>query len=819
MLHPLLSLSASAKNLACWVGIWNLSPRLMNTSLSWLNDHIDLSGLCTSELSELLTFSGIEVEGITTKGIPSELVVVAQIKEANPHPDADKLKVCLVDAGEPELRQIVCGAKNYSVGDKVPCALPGADLGGGFVIKEGKLRGVASLGMLCGASEIGMTDEEDGLMILPPDSPIGAKLSELFSSDTVFELEVTPNRPDSLSHRGVARELSVLSKRELKNPASPQLTTQSAAVSLQSATCPFYTATRISGVKVGESPSWLKSKLEAIGLRPINNVVDITNYLLHDLGQPLHAFDAAKVNGPLVVRQASPGEIFRALDEADYELTEVDCVISDQGGNVLALAGVMGGLESGVTEATTDLILESAWFTPSEIRHTSRRLILTSDSSYRFERQADPAMVLPTAARAIELILELAGGTAEGIGVVGEIPNEFPAVTFSPEQLAQVTADSITVEEASECLTRLGLIDKGDGSWRIPSNRPDLTRPIDLIEEVVRVIGFQRIPISTLAHTVPSSESDRFYDAEITVKRHLAALGFYECQTIKLIAENQLSDLLPLKPLQEADYIRVALPLSEDHSVMRPSLAPGLIASAANNARQGAKAIRLFEAGNCFRHFGGGKKKDNEFPVLALLQTGPLTPPSWAQTNPAQSDLFDLKGILQSLAPNLALSFKPKDLSEGYLLTATVHLGEANVGVVGRLSPARCRELDLPLETHLAEIDLAKIVKIFQKEQPVSDLPQFPGSSRDVAMELPLDLPAAKIENALLQFQNPLLVSSRCVSLFSDSSGEKIAADKKSVAYTFLYRAPERTLKTKEVEQAHQALLAHLQGALPVTFR
>jgi len=287
----------------------------MNTSLSWLNDHIDLSCLTTAELSDLLTFSGIEVEGIESKGIPSDLIVVAEIKEAQPHPDADKLKVCMVDAGEAELRQIVCGAKNYSVGDKVPCALPGADLGGGFVIKEGKLRGVPSLGMLCGASEIGLPDAEDGLMILPSDSEIGAKMTDLYPSDTLFELEVTPNRPDSLSHRGVARELSVLSKRSLKAFTPPEAPTASSSIALNSETCPYYTATKISGVTVTDSPAWLKTKLETIGLRPINNVVDITNYILHDLGQPLHAFDAAQVTGSLQIRNAQEGETFQALDE------------------------------------------------------------------------------------------------------------------------------------------------------------------------------------------------------------------------------------------------------------------------------------------------------------------------------------------------------------------------------------------------------------------------------------------------------------------------------------------------------------------------
>lgn len=792
----------------------------MNTSLAWLADHIDLSGLSTEELSDLLTFSGIEVEGIAKSGIPSELVLVAQIQEATPHPDADKLKVCQVDVGESALRQIVCGAKNYSVGDKVPCAMPGADLGGGFVIKEGKLRGQASLGMLCAASEIGLQDQEDGLLILPPESVVGTKLADLYPTDTIFELEVTPNRPDSLSHRGVARELSVLSKRALK-PLHPhqELTSQVAtSVSLESATCPYYTATRISGVKVQESPAWLQNKLEAIGLRPINNIVDITNYLLHDLGHPLHAFDAAKVSGNLIIRNATQGEGFQALDEEHYLLEHEDCVISDESGHSLALGGVMGGLESGVTETTTDLILESAWFTPSEIRKTSRRLNLTSDSSYRFERRADPEMVETAAKRAIELIVELAGGTPEATEIAGVVPAPFPSVLFSMEQLAQVSAGSISPEEALDCLTRLGLSQNQDSSWSIPSNRPDLSRPIDLIEEVVRVIGFERIPISTLAHTAPSSASDRAYDKELALKKHLAALGFYECQTIKLIAEGQLREVLPLKPMLDSDFIRVALPLSEDNAVMRPSLAPGLIASAGNNARQNTKAIRLFETGTCFRHFGGGKKKDNEFPVLALLLTGPQSPASWANTHPAGSDLFDLTAVIQSLFPNFTLTLKPKDFAN-FLLTATIHLGDVNVGVMGRLAPSRCRELDLPLETHLAELDLSKLAQLASEERPVTDLPQFPGSSRDAAMEVPLTLPAADITAAIAKFKNPLLVSSRCLSLFNDPSGEKMAADKKSVAYTFLYRSAERTLKAKEVDDAHQALLAHLTGALPVSFR
>ncbi len=792
----------------------------MKSSLAWLKDHLDLSELSSEELSSLLTFSGIEVEGIEQRGIPSPLIVVAQIKEAEQHPNADKLKVCQVDVGEKELRQIVCGAKNYSVGDKVPCALPGADLGRGFIIKEGKLRGTASNGMLCAASEIGLVDQEDGLLILPADSTIGQPLVELHSSDTVFELEVTPNRPDSLCHRGVARELSVLAKRDLITlPEVSSETTPSEDMQLLSGTCPFYSATIIKGVKVGPSPAWLQQKLEAIGLAPINNIVDITNYVLHDLGQPLHAFDAAKVSAPLVIRNSPGGEVFRALDENDYTLLTEDCVISDQAGNALALGGIMGGLESGVTYSTTDIILEAAWFTPSEIRRTSRRLNLSSDSSYRFERQTDPALVLLAAARAIQLILELAGGKAETTQVAGTCPDLTRTISFSLEQLNQVSADSISKEEAIDCLQRLGLSQGSEeGVWQIPSSRPDLTRPIDLVEEVVRVIGFDRIPNSSAGHFVPSSASDKIYDEELALKKHLAALGFYECQTIKLIAPSQLEQCLPLKPLQDADLISVALPLSEEQSLMRPSLAPGLIASAAHNVHQGTQSLRLFEAGNCFRHLGGGKKKDQEFPTLALLLAGPQDPASWKTPQPQGTDLFDLKGILQSFLPNLPLSLKPKDLP-GYLLSATVHFGDANLGVLGRLAPAQCRALDLPLETHLAELDLKKLATLRSTPRVIAELPQFPGSSRDAALELPLEHPASAVADAIAKFKEPLLVSSRCISLFSDPSGEKIAADKKSLAYSFLYRSGEKTLKAKDVDATHQRLLAHLTNSLPVTFR
>ena len=368
----------------------------MNVSLQWLSDHVDFSEYSMSQLDELLTFAGIEVEGI--QSLPDHLVV-AEVLSSERHPDAEKLSVCQVDDGSGKPRQIVCGAKNYKVGDKVPLALPGCvlDAGGGktFTIGEGKLRGVDSLGMMCSSKEIGLGEGADGLLILPATLKPGTPLRDVFPA--VFELEITPNRPDCLSHLGVARELAALAKKPLKGIAHHGVSTtpvKAAAdeITLSSETCPYYTARLIRGVTVSESPSWLKVKLESIGLRPINNIVDITNYLLMETGQPLHAFDMSKLDGGIVVRAAADGEKFLALNGEEYALSSDDLVIADKT-RAVAIGGVMGGEDSGVTETTTDVLLEAAYFTPAAVRRTGRRLGIHSDSSYRFERGTDPLQV------------------------------------------------------------------------------------------------------------------------------------------------------------------------------------------------------------------------------------------------------------------------------------------------------------------------------------------------------------------------------------------------------------------------------------------
>ena len=793
----------------------------MNVSLNWLATHVDLKGKTPEELDRLLTFAGVEVEGIEVKGVASHKVVVAQIMEAVQHPNADKLKVTQVDAGEGSLRQIVCGAQNYKVGDKVPCALPGAALPGGFTIGEAKMRGVESKGMLCAAGEIGLTDAEDGLMILPPDSPVGKPVKELFESDVLLEVEVTPNRPDLLSHYGMAREMATLLEVPLSPLAIPPRGTVSRdGVKIEAPdACPFYTAVRISAVKVAESPGWLKERLESIGLRPINNIVDITNFVLHEIGQPLHAFDAARVSGSLVIRTAKEGESFSALDGGTHVLQPEDCVISDEAGSALALGGVMGGAESGVTEGTTDILLESAYFAPSRIRRTSRRTALSSDSSYRFERGVNPAGVLAGSALAVKMILELAGGTAETVTMVaGEAPVLTKPVVLDLAKLDQLTGASIPHEEAATILNRLGLSKLEDGTWSVPAFRADLQRHIDLVEEIVRVKGLEAVPSRFSGTFAPSSSVDAAYDADMRLRERLAGLGFHECQTIKLISDGQLADALPLKPLLPGDTIRVSLPLSEDHAVMRPSLIPGLVASAARNIRQGAKALRFFEIGRVFRNAGGGKAKDLEADVLGIVLSGPALPPGWARPEKA-ADLYDLRAVIAAMIPTVPLQLVPR-AREGFALGCDIQAGGQNLGTFAMLLPSRQRELDTAGPIFAAELDLPKLRKLAVVSSSLEDLPLFPGSSRDLAMEAPASLANAEIERVLAsKVKEPLLAGFECFDIFRDPTGEKLSADRKSIAYRLHYRAADRTLKTEEIDAAHKNVVSVLTAALPVSQR
>jgi len=800
----------------------------MQVSLNWLQTHLDLSRYTTPQLSDLLTFGGVEVEGIEQKGLATDKVVVAQIQSFEQHPNADKLSVCQVDDGSGTPRQIVCGAKNFKAGDKVPLALPGASLPGGFEIKEGKLRGVDSNGMMCSAKEIGLGEDTGGLWILDAALPVGKALNQIVESDTLLDLEITPNRSDLLSHLGLARELAALSGLPLKGQrdhvkaSSKNRAATAAEVTLGAADgCPYYTARVVKGVKVGPSPAWLKSRLESIGLRPINNIVDITNYVMMEMGQSLHAFDLDKLQGGITVRRAAEGEKMLALDGVEYALLTEDLVIADDQCPV-AIAGVMGGEATSVVESTTNILLESAYFAPSGVRRTSRRLSLHTDSSYRFERGIDPQQVQGGSDLAIKLILEIAGGSVEeSLRVAGTAP----AITGEVE-LDEIRAHrllgmpELKTEEAHGILEKLGLIKKAASAeksrWQIPSYRLDLQRSVDLVEEVARVIGLDRVPSKFTASFAVGDATDRQYDHAMQLRQALAQRGFNEAQTLRLVSTPQIEDALG-SPLGASGAAVLKNPLSEDHTTLRPSIIPGLIASAELNIRQGASSLRLFELGRVFLKMPNGMVREEE--RLAILLSGPVSPSSWHGRVTTTSDVYDLRGVIESLPGVVALETKALKDNNTFLMHSELKIGNRVLGWIAQLHPARARKIDAREPVYVCELLLSALRQGSSGPAKFTDLPRFPATTRDVAFELPADVSNAKVTAFFTGLKEPLLTKSELFDIFTDPSGTRMPADRKSAAWTLTYRASERTLETAEVEAAHSRILAALEKALPVSIR
>ena len=798
----------------------------MKISLNWLREYVDYDGT-PDALAELLTMAGVEVEGVETRGANFDKVVVAQVLSRESHPNADRLGVCRVDDGshaDPP-RQIVCGATNFKVGDKVPLALPGAVLPGDVKIKVGKLRGVESEGMLCSAKELRLAEDAAGLLILPPDAPVGAPIGSLFPSDTVFDLEITPNRSDLLSHVGLAREVAALSGKTFRNPVDamekpvggdpvahlPVLVAANAREA-----CPYYTARLFDGIRVGPSPEWLRSRLEAVGVRSINNVVDVTNFVMLELGQPLHAFDAASIGeAGLGVRLANTGEELLALDGRTYKLQPHHLVIARLDGNAEGLAGVMGGEESGVTARTTSLVLESAYFTPAGVRRTARELGLSSDASYRFERGVDPAGVVAASRRAEDLLLEICGGTLRGVTQTHLLPGTMDLETEVTLRLArcrQVLGTGIDGERVEEILTGFGLVKTDDDfadestTWRVPSYRPDLRREIDLIEEVARVFGLDNVPSRAQATFAPASTVDADYDFLMRLRRQLVGMGFTETRSVSLVREETGAGGVALKN-----------PLGEESARLRGTLLPGLLATAGRNVRQGSADLRLFEIG---RVFSPELKLGQPEPVsIGLVMTGAAAQTSWRHGSDGRAlDLHDLRGVLERLTIGAPVELRavppgPDRPDAGALaLLAQVLIGGEVAGALGQLSPSRAKALELRGDVLVLEMQVAALRKIAGSTPTFLPLARFPSVTRDLALVVDRAVPNAEIVAVLQGAGEGLLSSVQLFDVFTDDRGEKIATDKKSLAYSLTYRAEDRTLKTEEVTAAHARLKAALQS-------
>ncbi len=827
----------------------------MKLTLTWLKQYVDFNW-SPAELSDRLTMIGIEVEGTQKLGGEFDGIVVAQVLTRDKHPNADKLSLCRVNDGAGE-RQIVCGANNFQAGDKVPLILPGASLPlkpgdkEPFTIKVGKIRGVESHGMMCSPQELGLPDQIDGLLILSPDAKVGQPFAEYLGragSDVVYDLEVTPNRPDLNSVVGIAREISAITGNPLKIPAvdlptSPAASTVSPpspplgeragergptptdtmtdllSIRLEdSELCPRYVARVIRGVKVGPSPDWLKQTLEKVGIRSISNVVDVTNYVMLEIGQPLHAFDyhlltaAADQRPTIVVRRAADGEKFTTLDGQQRTLTDQNLLIADET-KAIALAGVMGGKNSEINDHTVDVLIESAYFKPQNIRATSKKLELRTESSYRFERGGDVGICDWASRRAAQLIHATAGGhLAEGTVDVYPKPAEQKTISLRPEKTNQLVGIEIPAQKQTAFLQSLGLelVNPTPLTFRIPTFRVDLKREVDLIEEVARMFGVENIPATPPRGAIGSNAYDAVHDQLAEARRLLTGLGLSETQGQTLIAATSAK--------LTAEPVALQNPLSSDMDVLRPSLLPGLLDALRHNLNRKNNDVALFEIGRVFAPNNGQVREERR---VAIALTGQRHLSFWSgDDRNAKFDVFDLKGILEEFLEQFGLrghTFVRRAESTTLLLeSATLQLGKQTIGEFGQLLPSLAKRYDLRDAVLLAELNLDLLLARRNPSKTLKPLPAFPTIRRDVAMLVPEATTHEAVLGAVKQVKPAHLES---VELFDVFRGKNIPPGQKSLAYAFTYRNPERTLTDAEVNSAHEKLVEQFKRTLQATLR
>ena len=825
----------------------------MKVTLNWLKQYVDFNW-SPEELTERLTMLGLEVEGVQKISGAFDGIVVAQVVSRDKHPNADKLSVCRVNDGNGE-RQIVCGAQNFKAGDKVPLILPGASLPPKpgekepFTIKVGKIRGVESHGMLCSHEELGLDPEaighkkEDGLLILREDAKVGQPFGEYLGrsgSDVVYDLEVTPNRPDLNSVIGIAREIAAVTGNALKVPSvkiqdsscgTPALETSNLKLETSSLVsiciedaelCPRYTARVIKGVKVGPSPEWLRDTLEKVGIRSISNIVDVTNYVMLETGQPLHAFDyhliakGADGKPTIVVRRAAAGEKFKTLDNQERTLTNEMLLIADETKGI-ALAGVMGGANTEINNSTVDVLIESAYFAPVNIRRTSKLLGLRSDASYRFERGADVGICDWASQRAAQLILETAGGQlAEGVVDVQPKAKEEKQITLHFAKSKDLLGIGISHADQVGYLNKLGLKtvaqQPGECTFSLPSWRVDLKREVDLIEEVGRLFGIDKIPSTPPRGALGANAFDAVYDQIGEVRRILAGLGLNEAQGQTLIANAECR-------MKNEELVALANPLSSDMDVLRPSLLPGLIHSLRHNVSRKNYDVALFEVGRVFTNVNGQTKENRS---VAIAITGHRAVRFWSgDERDAKFDAYDLKGLVEEMLEQFGLrgiAFgKRAESTALFLESAAVTLGgKLPLGELGQLLPTLAKKYDLRDAVFLAEFNLDLLLSKRNPAKSFKVLPQFPSSRRDVAMLVP----EATTHEAVLQtVKQAKAANLETVELFDVFRGKGIPDGQKSLAYAFTYRANDKTLTDADVNTAHAKVLEMLKTQLSAELR
>jgi len=818
----------------------------MKISRNWLRQYVRIYA-SADELKNAITFLGFEVEGVLNTGLPPlELVVVGEIKTRDKHPNAVKLSVCTVDVGPAHggIRTIVCGAPNCDAGNRVPVALPGAVLPGDFKIKQSKIRGQQSDGMMCAPDELGLGTEHAGLLLLDPAAPIGQSLNEVMpEGDTVFDIEVTPNRPDALCHMGIARELAAWLKSDLQFPAirfrgetggalRPDILTDIRVDSPED--CPLYVGIVVTGVKVGPSPAWMQERLKAVGLRPINNLVDAGNYVMLELGQPLHVFDAKKIGGrQIVVRRATDGEKLTTLDGKERTLNSRMLVIADEA-QPLVIAGIMGGANAEVDSTTTDIVLEAAYFRPQSIRWTSKRLGLASDSSYRFERGVDPHSTLEAAYRAIDLILETAGGTvvSPSFKVGGDRPWQ-REITVTPDYIRARLGFYINDDDIRHSLEVLNLTVVGEShagstfEWtvKIPSYRSDLDRPIDLVEEVLRIYGTDRVPPALCSGpALVDGDDDPIVVFNRKVTDYLVGQQFHEVVNYTLRARKELATWASASSAEE---LALANPFVDDQSHLRPTLVLGMLESLKLNQSRGVPASRLFETGRVFMELNGTVQEC--VGAAFLLCHNPKERAWLARPEP---DFYAVKKHMEIIATQAGLDLSGAGLvpvrgaywgwQEGHSAAA----GEMTDGWTARfgllnLAMVRAAGVEGTVWAGMFALLPAKLrpVTEHRRYQPFS---LFPAALRDIALVVEVARPAGEVRAALLQVAAAATGGAfavEAVEVFDLYQGKGLPEGTKSLAFSLSFRSAERTLTDDEVNAAFTKILTNIAADGSVAVR
>jgi len=802
----------------------------MQVSFNWLKDYISID-LDPEELADLLTMAGIEVENVVKIGDGLDGVVVGQITAVNPHPKADKLSLCNVDTGS-DTCSIVCGATNIKPGDKVPLAQIGTKLSSGITIKKAKIRGELSQGMLCSETELALGNDESGIMILPSNTKVGQLVAPALGlEDYILEVSLTPNRPDCQSIIGIARQVAAFTHQTVSLPTinikeKGEDINQLTSVTIEDPDlCPRYSARIISQVTIGSSPFWMRRRLESCGIRSINNVVDATNYLLLEMGQPLHAFDLELLDQEkIVVKRSTPGESFTTLDGKERTLPE-DAIMICDGSKPIALAGIMGGLNTEVSAKTTTILLESAYFTPAGILRTSKKMGIRTESSQRFEKGVDPHGVTVALNRAAQMIAELSGGEVNP-GYIDNYPRPItppPSINLSTRRTNAILGTNFTRDEIKQTLKDLSFTvhdsDEDQLTAIPPSYRVDIKESIDLIEEVAQLSGYDKIT-ATLPPTPSYPEKeDKSLLLEKKAKDSLNQQGYHEIITFSFISPVELNCLNLPPQDHRLKTLKILNPLTEEQSIMRTTLIPGLLTTMKKNIYQKNLDLRLFEVGQVFL-MQEKDKLPQEKKMLAALATGLYQEETWNREK-RDIDFYDLKGCLENFLKELHItdySFSP--CSDSSLLhpfkALNLIINREIVGILGETHPQLLENFQLSQKAYLFEISLPPLLPHFSEHGKFHQLPKYPPVYRDIALVVDETISAQNVYDTICKFKNKFIEEIR---IFDYYKGKSIPEGKKSLAYRLKYQAYDHTLTDIEVNALHEELAKTLYQQLGAEIR